>query len=97
MAAEKGYIQSASFFRTHPPYFERIVSTLSEIEYLPASSDLAVDSSAFHRLKRALADSLREEGTRDPDAPTLRRGPACEDEPAPRSSQADRHGTQHNP
>ena len=27
MASEKGYVRSASFFRTHPPFFERILNT----------------------------------------------------------------------
>jgi predicted Zn-dependent protease len=35
MVSEKGYVRSASFFRTHPPFFERIVGAFSEIEYLP--------------------------------------------------------------
>jgi Zn-dependent protease with chaperone function len=78
MATEKGYVQSASFFRTHPPYFERIVSTLSEIAYLPAARDLAVDSSGFQEFKRKLADALREESKRDKDLPTLRREPKCD-------------------
>jgi predicted Zn-dependent protease len=79
MAAEKGYIRSASFFRTHPPYFERIVATLSEIEYLPTSGDLTVDSSTFRAFKAQLADVLRQEVEHQKDAPTLRREPPCDD------------------
>jgi hypothetical protein len=32
MANEEGSVKSASFFRTHPPFLERILSTFSEIE-----------------------------------------------------------------
>lgn len=78
MAGEKGYIRSASFFRTHPPFFERIVSTMSEIQYLPKGGDLRVDSSDFRDFKTKLTKTLREEGQRKKDAPTLRREPQCE-------------------
>ncbi len=80
MASEKGYIQSASFFRTHPPYFERILSTLSEVEYLPKSTDAAIDSSAFHKMKTALTEELKQEKQRTKDAPSLRREPPCPEE-----------------
>jgi predicted Zn-dependent protease len=87
MAAEKGYIQSASFFRTHPPYFERIVSTLTEIAYLPARGDLPVDSSGFQGFKKRLTDTLRKEEKDDKDAPKLRPGPKCEDEDKSRTGE----------
>jgi beta-barrel assembly-enhancing protease len=79
MAAEKGYIRSASFFRTHPPFFERIISTLSEIEYLPTTDALGVTSSAFQQMKKQLSEGLRREEQRKKDAPTLHREPDCED------------------
>ena len=79
MASEKGYVKSASFFRTHPAFFERIVSTFSEIEYLPKKENLRVDSTEFQqakqRLKLALEDSKKDEKKH----PTLRRLPECPD------------------
>ena len=51
MASEEAYVKSASFFRTHPPFFDRIVSTFSEIDYLPKAQDLQVDSNAFQQIK----------------------------------------------
>lgn len=80
MATQKGYIQSASFFRTHPPYFERIVSTLSEIEYLPKVDAAELTSSAFQQMKEQLTKGLREERQLEEDAPSLRREPKCEEE-----------------
>ncbi|MFM2126200.1 MAG: hypothetical protein RL328_2651, partial [Acidobacteriota bacterium] len=83
MASEKGYILSASFFRTHPPYFERIVSTLSEIEYLPKRQDLLVDTSGFRSFQNQLTEALKN-APPDPKAPTLRKEPECpgQDKPA---------------
>ncbi|QQS48607.1 MAG: M48 family metalloprotease [Acidobacteriota bacterium] len=79
MASEKGYVRSASFFRTHPPFFERILSSFSEIEYLPRQQDPQVDSSEFQRIRehvRKVREAGREEfGKR----PTLKRLPPCDD------------------
>jgi predicted Zn-dependent protease len=79
MASDKGYVRSASFFRTHPPFFERIASTLSEIEYLPKTGELGMTSSAFVRMKKQLAEGLRREELRRKDMPSLRSEPDCED------------------
>jgi len=80
MASEKGYVQSASFFRTHPPFFERIVSTFSEIEYLPPKRDLVVDSTAFRQIKERLSKIQEQDGWKRQEKPTLRRGPECDEE-----------------
>lgn len=78
MAREKGYVRSASFFRTHPPFFERIMSSFSEIEFLPRQRDPQVDSSEFRELrehvKKVRAGNREEYGKR----PTLKRMPPCE-------------------
>ena len=81
MASEKGYIKSASFFRTHPPFFERILSTVSEIEYLPKSEALKLDSTEFRQFKQRLADTVKKEASADKKKPTLKREPECEEEP----------------
>lgn len=51
MAREQGYARSASFFRTHPPFADRILATFSEMLYLPAKPDLRLDSSEFQQIK----------------------------------------------
>jgi hypothetical protein len=79
MASEQGYVKSASFFRTHPPFFDRIFSAFSEIAYLPKTHDLQLDSVAFQRAKERLK-KLKEEGPQKK-RPTLRRIPQCEDDP----------------
>jgi len=80
MASEKGYVQSASFFRTHPPFFERIVSTFSEIEYLPPKKELMVDSTRFREAKERLQTLAQEDESNKKERPTLRRKPKCKRE-----------------
>ncbi|MDX2032717.1 MAG: M48 family metalloprotease [Blastocatellia bacterium] len=82
MASEEGYVKSASFFRTHPPFFDRIWSTFGEIEYLPKTPDLQVDSTAFQKMKEKLKQLKLESRELQKKRPTLRRMPQCEDEPA---------------
>ncbi|HYM12740.1 MAG TPA: M48 family metalloprotease [Bryobacterales bacterium] len=85
MASEKGYVKSASFFRTHPPFFERIVSTFSEIEYLPKQEQLKVDSKEFHQIKERLRQLPAKEKQEQRKKPSLRRLPECDEEPNPAS------------
>lgn len=81
MASEKGYAKSASFFRTHPPFADRIFSTFSEIEYLPRKENLQYDSSKFHHIKAQLLKVKEECRKEAKKRPTLRRLPQCDEEP----------------
>jgi peptidase M48-like protein len=72
MANEEGYVRSASFFRTHPPFLERIMSTFSEITYLPQKKELRMDSSAFHDAKERMRALTRKREAEEKDQPTLR-------------------------
>ena len=87
MASEKGYVKSASFFRTHPPFFDRILSTVSEIEYLPKSDALAVDSTDFRQFKQRLTEAVKRESAADKKQPKLQKEPECE-EPVPAAAPA---------
>lgn len=88
MASEKGYVRSASFFRTHPPFYDRILSSFSEIEYLPPAGSPQVDSSEFRQIKERLKQlGLRHQDERK-NRPTLKRMPPCDDEPAAGKPQA---------
>jgi hypothetical protein len=77
MASEEGYVRSASFFRTHPPFYDRIISTFSEIEFLPPKADLKVDSTEFHDVKDRIVKLEKETEPERRNRPTLRRGPQC--------------------
>jgi hypothetical protein len=71
MANEEGYVRSASFFRTHPPFLERIISTFSEITYLPLKKELRVDSSYFAEAKRRVAEIIKKREEEERTKPSL--------------------------
>ncbi len=77
MASEKGYVKSASFFRTHPAFFERIVSTFSEISYLPEKTETMMDSTDFHTAKEKLAKLAKELHSNKAKA-SLKKTPDCD-------------------
>ena len=54
MATEEGYIRGASWFRTHPPFFRRMVETRREIAFLPPKADLIVETDEFQRFQTDL-------------------------------------------
>jgi len=54
MATRVGYIEGLSWFRTHPPFYERMVDTKREIAFLPDLDDPIVQTSAFERMKDEL-------------------------------------------
>lgn len=90
MASEKGYVQSASFFRTHPAFYDRIVHTLSEIAFLPEREALEVDSSRFEGFQRDLRQALEKEKQKDDEKrPSLRREPDCDEDPKKLRSELD--------
>lgn len=74
MASESGYVRSASFFRTHPPFFDRVLATAGEIAYLPPRAELRTDSDRFQVVRMRLREGFRKED-RSPGrpAPSLRR------------------------
>jgi predicted Zn-dependent protease len=55
MASRKGYVNSLAWFRTHPPFYERMFEAKSEILYLPAKNNLIRMTSEFQNMKRELA------------------------------------------
>jgi predicted Zn-dependent protease len=55
MATREGYVNGASWFRTHPPFFERMVATEREISFLPPKPNPIVQTSAFEQMKKELA------------------------------------------
>ncbi len=74
MASEEGYARGASFFRTHPPFIERIMSTFSEISYLPPKAEMRVDSSHFKDARTRAAELIRKREKEEKNKPSLRGG-----------------------
>jgi Zn-dependent protease with chaperone function len=55
IATREGYVNGASWFRTHPPFYQRMVNTRREIMFLSAKPNMIVQSSAFEQMKKELA------------------------------------------
>jgi len=55
MATKKGYVNGVSWFRTHPPFYQRMVATEREITFLELKPDAIVQTSAFEQMKKELA------------------------------------------
>jgi hypothetical protein len=78
MANEEGYVKSASFFRTHPPFLERIISTFREITYLPHKEDLRMSTSAFIEAKKRVSELVKKREQEEKNRPSLRgKAPEC--------------------
>ena len=54
MATTKGYVEGAGWFYDHPPFYERMVEAEREITFLPKKKELAVQTSQFDEMKKAL-------------------------------------------
>ncbi|MCI0412548.1 M48 family metalloprotease [bacterium] len=53
MATEKGYASGASWFRTHPPFYERMVGARREITFLTERREPAVQTDEFSKMRAA--------------------------------------------
>ena len=54
MATKEGYVNGASWFRSHPPFYQRMVDSQREITYLGKRPNAIVDSNDFKVMKEAL-------------------------------------------
>src|SRR5215469_4142314 len=55
MATKKGYVNSVSWFRTHPPFYQRMVQTEREIMFLQPKPEAVTQTAAFDQMKLVLA------------------------------------------
>lgn len=55
MATKKGYVNGVSWFRTHPPFYQRMVQSEREIMFLEPKPEAITQTSAFEQMKRDLA------------------------------------------
>jgi Zn-dependent protease with chaperone function len=56
MATEKGYVSGASWFRTHPPFYQRMVNARREIAFLPEREKQTIGTSDFEQMRATLRD-----------------------------------------
>jgi Zn-dependent protease with chaperone function len=54
MATKQGYVNSVSWFRTHPPFYQRMVQTEREIMFLEPKPEAIVQTSPFDQMKKEL-------------------------------------------
>ncbi len=54
MATKEGYVNGASWFRSHPPFYERMVNSEREITYLPKKESAVMTTTEFQAMKDAL-------------------------------------------
>jgi Zn-dependent protease with chaperone function len=55
MATKLGYVNGVSWFRTHPPFYQRMVQTEREIMFLEQRPEAIMQTSAFEQMKKDLA------------------------------------------
>ncbi len=59
MATREGYVNGASWFRTHPPFYDRMVGSQREQMYLGRKPEAVLNTTEFARMKEALKKSTR--------------------------------------
>jgi Zn-dependent protease with chaperone function len=55
MATKEGYVNGVSWFRSHPPFYQRMVDSEREIMYLPKQATGIVSTTEFAAMKQALS------------------------------------------
>jgi Zn-dependent protease with chaperone function len=71
MATKEGYVNSVSWFRTHPPFYQRMVDSEREMMFLPKNPQAIVQSSAFEAMKKELAPITAKAEKEDVNKPSL--------------------------
>ncbi len=72
MATREGYVNGVSWFRTHPPFFERMVGTQREIMFLPEKEGLIQQTTEFKEMKKELAKVTAEAEEEEKGRPSLK-------------------------
>jgi predicted Zn-dependent protease len=71
VASKVGYARGMSWFRTHPPFYERMVDGEREIMFLPKKENYMMQSSEFEQMKKALAPVTAQSEKDQKDKPSL--------------------------
>lgn len=67
----EGYVNGLSWFRTHPPFYQRMVHSKREIIFLPAKDGLIENSTAFEQMKAELQKVTAKAEKEEKDRPSL--------------------------
>jgi hypothetical protein len=71
MATREGYVNGVSWFRTHPPFYQRMVDAEREILFLPEKSQYIVQTTEFQEMKKKLAKVSKKAEEEDKNRPSL--------------------------
>lgn len=71
IASKEGYINGTSWFRTHPPFYQRMVDAQREIMFLPKKDNLIVQTAAFQDMKAALTKVTAKASEEEKGRPSL--------------------------
>ncbi|MFN3321860.1 MAG: M48 family metalloprotease [Bryobacteraceae bacterium] len=84
MATREGYVNGASWFRTHPPFYQRMVKAQREIMFLPERESLIQQSTAFMEMKKNLVEVAAQAEKDEKDRPSLLRPEEDDCSPPPK-------------
>ncbi|HYY72780.1 MAG TPA: M48 family metalloprotease, partial [Candidatus Bathyarchaeia archaeon] len=71
MATKEGYVNGVSWFRTHPPFYERMVNAEREMMFLPKKQNLIVQTDAFLKMKKELSKVTAKAKNEEKNQPSL--------------------------
>ena len=71
MATRVGYVNGVSWFRTHPPFYERMILTQREIMFMPKAGEQIVQTTEFLEMKKELAPVTAEAEKEEKEKPSL--------------------------
>ena len=71
MATKVGYVNGVSWFRTHPPFYERMVEAQREIMFMPKKEGMIVQTPEFLQMKKDLAPVTVEAEKEEAGKPSL--------------------------
>lgn len=71
MATRVGYVNGVSWFRTHPPFYQRMVDAEREIMFLPKKPQMVVQTAAFEQMKKELAPLVAQARKKESEQPSL--------------------------
>ena len=91
MASKEGYVEKTSFFRTHPAFFDRILTAYRESSFLPKQEQAVDNTSEFLSVQEHLKKIAENLDKEEKDRPSLiKRVEGCpETEPAKSSAAFD--------
>lgn len=71
MATREGYVNGLSWFRTHPPFYDRMVTTMTEIMFLPKQENPIKNTRAFDEMKKELEKVVAAAAEEEKERPSL--------------------------